>query len=168
MKSIIKSQYKALICSAILAICSISIAPLSAEEVKATQTEEAAIAALNSNEPAAQVIACRNLGILKAEKAISPLINLLKNSPDREVQWNAAMALGMIGKAGPATDALLDAAKNSPSKSVRYASLVGLANIQDDDKKEQAKAVAQWTLDSSDDELAKDLVQHAKEKLGDK
>ena len=124
---------------------------------KNKNTEEY-LADLKSNDPLLQITACKKLGGKKVTDAIPELIKLLDNSRDTEVQWNAAMSLGMIGKAGPATDTLLKHAKDNKSKVVRYAAIVGLANIQDKDKRDQIIEAMKWTQANSDDPMAKDLV----------
>ena len=124
------------------------------------------LADLQSTDPYTQVTGCRKVAEAKNGQAINPLIQLLETSSNREVQWNAALALGMIGQAGPATDALLKSAKGSGYKSVRYASLLGLANLQDPNKKSEFMDVVKWTQENSNDDLAKDLVEKIRSKAG--
>ena len=121
---------------------------------------------LKSEDPIAQIKACREIAKSKNEAAIPLLINLLENSPDREVQWNSAVALGLIAKPGQSTSALIKSARAGSTKSVRYASLVALASIQDESVKREYMELINWTLNESNDELAKDLIQKIKSKVG--
>jgi len=122
------------------------------------KTPEEYLQDLNGEDTRAKIVACRELGKAQVEQAIKPLIGILTGSPDKELRWNAAMALGMIKKAGETTQALLTAAKDDKSKTVRYTSLLGLANIQDKNKINEFLDVARWTRDNSNDDLAKDLA----------
>lgn len=127
--------------------------------VSAEKSSSDYIADLNSDNPQLQREACRALGEKQVKEAVPNLITLLENSKDNEVQWNAALALGLIKVPGPATDALLKAAREGKTKAVRYAALLALANIQDKAKLAQYKEIAEWTRTQSDDDLARDLVE---------
>jgi len=143
----------------ILSICVlVGLASCATAAPAGEKTSDQYIADLNSGDMALQIDACRKLGARKEEKAVPALVQLLDSNPSPEVAWNAAAALGTIGQTGPATAALQRSATNSSSPTVKYASLAGLANIRDKERKTESVQVAGQIRDNTSDDLLKDLA----------
>jgi HEAT repeat protein len=120
------------------------------------------IADLQSSDAAVQIQACRSLGAAKAEGATGALAQLLLNSSDDRVAAHAAAALGAIGKKGEASAALVQAAGSSNRPAVQYASLLALANIDDDDREEDLERLLDAVSQSDADALNRDLAEKLK------
>ena len=131
----------------------------------AKRSDDQLLADLDSGDPARQSASCRELGKRKLERASADLVALLTKGTTVDVRRNAAAALGLIKKGGATTEALLKSAREDKDMTVRYGALVALANIQDKDKANETLEVMRWTRDSSEDELAKDLVSKLLAKL---
>ena len=134
------------------------LAALISIPVYAEKTPDEYIADLKSDNSALTVEALKALGQKKEEKAISEIIPLLEKKDSPTVQFQAAIALGEIGKAGSSTAALIKLARESVRSEIQYASLVSLAAIKDADKKSEVQELLSWISANTKDDLLKDLA----------
>ncbi|MCE9600206.1 MAG: HEAT repeat domain-containing protein [Spirochaetia bacterium] len=135
----------------------VGLAACASSQPAGEKTTDQYIADLSSGDTALQIDAARKLGMRKDEKAVPALVQLLDSNPGPDVSWNAAAALGAIGKAGPATSALTKSVSSSSSNVVKYASVAGLANLRDADKKAEVVQAVKSAADTNDD-LLRDLA----------
>ena len=124
--------------------------------------EEGLIQSLSSQNPLAQIEACRQLGEDQNKDAIAPLIQLMENTGDDQVAAAAAAALGAIGEKGEATTAILRVASKTDSAGLQYASVAALANLKDEEQKEDVMNLLARIEENSGDELLKDLASKVK------
>lgn len=132
-------------------------------EEPSAKTSEEYLTDLGSGNPDLQIAAARALGENKEARAIDPLIGLLIYSDDYEVAYEAALALGKIGKTGETTDALLTSLRQVDNDVVRYASVAALLNIKDKDKNDEIIAALTEVTNTTDDELLRDLAEKVAE-----
>lgn len=113
---------------------------------------------LRSPDPAIRARAAQELSNLEERRALEPLIELLKNDPDRRVRWRAAYALGEFGEIGVdrAFEILVENLNHEEDWNVRRIIVMALRHWDDramdpllrslDDENEYVRRYASMTL----------------------
>lgn len=98
---------------------------------------------LASRHVAARIGATEALGEIQDPRAVRPLAAVLKNDPDREVRWVAALALGHLGD--PSAIPCLAAALRDRERYIRYGAALALGLlgwVPEDPVREAYRAIA--------------------------